>query len=585
MELIVSNLAAGTGPERDQPVLEVRGLTKSFFGNPVLQDASLMLHPGEVHGVVGENGAGKSTLMKILAGVYQRDSGTVLLRGQSVHFSHPTQAHEAGLSTVFQEFNLLPDRTVAENIYLGREPRKGLLVSRAKMNAATADLLESLGIGSIRPTSLARSLSVAEQQIVEIAKAVSYDARIISMDEPTAALSGPEVSLLYGIVQRLAERGTGILYVSHRLREIFDLCQTITVLKDGRIVDTKPAAELDDASLVRMMVGRPISAYFPDKLPAVPAAESPTAARSEADQAPLLELSDAGNDQLDGIGLKLMPGEIVGVAGLQGSGRTELLHAVFGAAPFNRGTMQLDGRQVRPHSPRQAVRHGIALITEDRKAQGLSLNQSLMDNALGVVRAVFPGRTAAVRREVAGSFSILEVVARDLDQEVQYLSGGNQQKIVLAKWLAVSPRVVLLDEPTRGIDVGAKVAVYRLMRQLAAEGKGVLMVSSELPEVIGMSDRILVMRDGQLAGELPAGATEEEILLLATGARVPGTAPEGGHLTDPQPDGGGQPSGGQPDGGGQPSGGQPDGGGQPSGGQPDGGARVPEDGSPTGGTA
>ncbi|MET1155688.1 ATP-binding cassette domain-containing protein [Arthrobacter sp.] len=575
VERIVSNAAAGDGPERDQPVLEVRGLTKSFFGNPVLQDAALTLHPGEVHGVVGENGAGKSTLMKILAGVYQRDSGTVLLRGQSVHFSHPTQAHEAGLSTVFQEFNLLPDRTVAENIYLGREPRKGLLVSRAKMNAATADLLESLGIGFIRPTSLARSLSVAEQQIVEIAKAVSYDARIISMDEPTAALSGPEVSLLYGIVQRLAERGTGILYVSHRLREIFDLCQTITVLKDGRIVDTKRAAELDDASLVRMMVGRPISAYFPDKLPAEPAAESPAAAPGETTAPiPLLELDGAGNDQLDGIGLRLMPGEIVGVAGLQGSGRTELLHAVFGAAPFNRGTMQLDGRPARPHSPRQAVRHGIALITEDRKTQGLSLNQSLLDNALGVVRAVFPGRTSSVRREVAGAFSTLEVVARDLDQEVQYLSGGNQQKIVLAKWLAVSPRVVLLDEPTRGIDVGAKVAVYRLMRQLAAEGKGVLMVSSELPEVIGMSDRILVMRDGQLAGELPAGATEEEILLLATGARVPGTASGGGHLTDPQPDGGAHPSEAQPDGGAH-----------PSEAQPMGLPRVPEDGSTTGGTA
>ena len=468
----------------------------------------------------------------------------MLLGGRSVQFSHPTQAHEAGLSTVFQEFNLLPDRTVAENIYLGREPRKGLLVSRAKMNAATADLLESLGIGFIRPTSLARSLSVAEQQIVEIAKAVSYDARIISMDEPTAALSGPEVSLLYGIVQRLAERGTGILYVSHRLREIFDLCQTITVLKDGRIVDTKPAAELDDASLVRMMVGRPISAYFPDKLTAEPAAESqaaesPAGAPGEAAApTPLLELDGAGNDQLDGIGLRLMPGEIVGVAGLQGSGRTELLHAVSAPRRLPAAPCSWTAGRARPHSPRQAVRHGIALITEDRKAQGLSLNQSLLDNALGVVRAVFPGRTSTVRREVAGSFSTLEVVARDLDQEVQYLSGGNQQKIVLAKWLAVSPRVVLLDEPTRGIDVGAKVAVYRLMRQLAAEGKGVLMVSSELPEVIGMSDRILVMRDGQLAGELPAGATEEEILRLATGARVPGTAAEGGHLVDPQPDGG-----------------------------------------------
>lgn len=494
------------------PVLEVRGLGKSFFGIPVLQDAALSLHAGEVHGLVGENGAGKSTLMKVLAGVYQRDQGTVLIDGREVHFSHPTQAHEAGLSTVFQEFNLLPDRSVAENIYLGREPRKGVFVNRGLMNRTTADLLASLGITSIRPTAQVRSLSVAEQQIVEIAKAISYDARIISMDEPTAALAGPEVDLLYTIIGRLRERGTAILYVSHRLREIFDLCDTITVLKDGRIVDTRPAAGLDDSALVRMMVGRPMSAYFPDKLPEDEKAEPPSAAA-------LLELSDAGNDQLDGINLAVEAGEIVGVAGLQGSGRTELVQAVFGAQPFSRGTMRVDGIELLPRSPRQAIRGRIALITEDRKAEGLSLNLSLLDNALSVIRSVFPGRTGAVRQEVPGMFSTLEVVARDLDQEVQYLSGGNQQKVVLAKWLAISPRIVLLDEPTRGIDVGAKVAVYRLMRQLASEGAAVLMVSSELPEVIGMSDRILVMRDGRLAGELPAGASEEAILQLATGAR------------------------------------------------------------------
>nr|WP_237740789.1 sugar ABC transporter ATP-binding protein [Arthrobacter crystallopoietes] len=493
-------------------MLEVRGLGKSFFGIPVLQDARLSLHAGEVHGLVGENGAGKSTLMKVLAGVYQRDEGTVLIDGEEVHFSHPTQAHEAGLSTVFQEFNLLPDRTVAENIYLGREPRKGLMVNRALMNTSTAELLESLGITSIRPTAQVRSLSVAEQQIVEIAKAVSYEARIISMDEPTAALAGPEVKLLYGIINRLRERGTAILYVSHRLREIFDLCDTITVLKDGRIVDTRPAADLDDSTLVRMMVGRPISAYFPDKLPQEEMAEPPSTT-------PLLEVADAGNGQLDSISFSIEAGEIVGLAGLQGSGRTELVQAIFGAQPFSRGTMRVDGIEMLPRSPRQAIRGRIALITEDRKAEGLSLNLSLLDNALSVIRSVFPSQTGGVKREVPGMFSALEVVARDLGQEVQYLSGGNQQKVVLAKWLAISPRIVLLDEPTRGIDVGAKVAVYRLMRQLAAEGTAVLMVSSELPEVIGMSDRILVMRDGRLAGELPAGVTEERILQLATGAR------------------------------------------------------------------
>ena len=501
------------------PILEVRGLTKSFFGIPVLEDAHLSLHRGQVHGLMGENGAGKSTLMKVLAGVYQPDAGTVLLEGQEVSFSHPTKAHEAGLSSVFQEFNLLPDRTVAENIYLGREPRRGLLVNKALMNSKTAELLESLGITEIRPTTQVRSLTVAEQQVVEIAKAVSYDARIISMDEPTAALAGAEVELLYGIVARLRERGTAILYVSHRLREVFDLCDVITVLKDGKVVSTQPAAELDDARLVRLMVGRPISAFFPDKLP-----REQVEADGVAEEEPILELEGVGNGQLDGINLSIRPGEIVGLAGLQGSGRTELLHGIFGAAPFTRGTMKLAGRDVLPKSPRQGVRARMALITEDRKAEGLSLNQSILDNALSVIRSVFPRRTGSVRTEIPGVFSSLEVIARDLDQEVQYLSGGNQQKVVLAKWLAIRPRLVLLDEPTRGIDVGAKVAVYRLMRQLAAEGKAILMVSSELPEVIGMSDRILVMRDGRLAGELPAGTSEEAILQMGTGAR---TAPEG----------------------------------------------------------
>jgi ribose transport system ATP-binding protein len=343
------------------------------------------------------------------------------------------------------------------------------------------------------------------------------------MDEPTAALAGAEVELLYKIISRLRERGTAILYVSHRLRELFDLCDVITVLKDGRVVSTGPASELDDARLVRLMVGRPISAFFPDKLP-----RTDTDAEGKNDEVnsvyvpaqPILELHGAGNGQLDGISFSVRPGEIVGLAGLQGSGRTELLHAIFGAAPFTRGTMKVEAREHLPRSPREGVRARMALITEDRKAEGLSLNQSILDNALTVIRSVFPRRTRAVRTEIPGVFSSLEVVARDLDQEVQYLSGGNQQKVVLAKWLAISPRLVLLDEPTRGIDVGAKVAVYRLMRQLAAEGKAILMVSSELPEVIGMSDRILVMRDGYLAGELPAGTSEEAVLQLGTGART-----------------------------------------------------------------
>jgi ABC-type sugar transport system ATPase subunit len=497
---------APTGAGTSGPVLRASGLTKLFFGNAVLADVGLELYAGQVHGLVGENGAGKSTLMKLLAGVHQPDGGSIEIDGRSQRFGHPVHAQQAGVATVFQEFNLLPDRTIAENVYLGREPRRGALVDTAAMERRTQELLEGLGVTGMRPDRVVRSLSVAEQQVVEIAKAVSYEARIISMDEPTAALADHEVQLLYSIIRRLTARGVAILYVSHRLKEIFDLCDTITVLKDGRKVTTQPATELDDASLVRLMVGRSISSFFPPPLPG-------TAPGQER-----LTLNQAGNGYVDAVDLRLRAGEIVGVAGLQGSGRTELLDAVFGIAPFTRGSMSLDGQPVTIGSPRQAIRRRLALITEDRKAKGLSLNLSILDNALAVVRSSFPRRTTDARKEMPGVLSSLAVAARSLDQEVQFLSGGNQQKVVLARWLSIRPGVVLMDEPTRGIDVGAKHAVYELMRALVADGVAILMVSSELPEVIGMSDRILVMRDGRLVGELPAGSTEEDVLQLATGA-------------------------------------------------------------------
>ncbi|MBT2499467.1 sugar ABC transporter ATP-binding protein [Agromyces sp. ISL-38] len=493
------------------PVLVAEGLEKSFFGVTVLRGVGLTLHPGEVHGLVGENGAGKSTFMKLLAGVYERDAGTITLGGEKVAFTHPVQAAHAGLATVFQEFNLLPERTVAQNVFLGREPKRRGLVDRAAMQRETRALLDELGIDSIDADAPVRTLTVAEQQIVEIVKALSTDARVIQMDEPTAALAGHEVELLYAIVRRLAARGVAILYVSHRLKEIFDLCETITVLKDGALVSTGPASELTTDELVRRMVGRPIAAYFPD-------AEAGTVLGE-----PRLQLAGAGNAYVDGVDLELRAGEIVGVAGLQGSGRTELVEGVFGVTPFTRGEMRRDGRPIHVTSARQAVRSGIALITEDRKAQGLALNQSIADNALLVIRSVFARRTSEARRELPGVLSSLEVVSRGVDQEVQYLSGGNQQKVVLAKWLATRPSVVLLDEPTRGIDVGAKVAVYNLMRRLAKEGVAILMISSELPEVIGMSDRIIVMHDGRASAELPARSDEATILAAATGTLKLGT--------------------------------------------------------------
>ncbi|TDD97768.1 sugar ABC transporter ATP-binding protein [Jiangella asiatica] len=483
----------------------MRGIDKSFLGVQVLRGIDLELRAGEVHALVGENGAGKSTLMKILAGVYQADGGSVELDGREVRFEHPLQAQHAGVSTVFQEFNLLPERTVAENVFLGREPRRHRMVDAARMNADTAALLEDLGLTWLSPEARVRSLSVAGQQIVEIVKALSYDARIISMDEPTAALADEEVELLYRLIGTLRERGVAILYVSHRLKEIFDLATRVTILKDGALVETADTAALSSDELVRKMVGRPISSFFPGKLPGTEAGDV------------RLSIAGGGNEQLDSIDLDVRAGEIVALAGLQGSGRTEIAHALFGVDRFTRGQIRLDGRTVTLRSPRQAVRAGLALVTEDRKAEGLVLNQSVAANARLVLDAVLPRRAAQAARRVPGILSSLDLVSRGASQEVRFLSGGNQQKVVLAKWLATEPSVIVLDEPTRGIDVGAKERVYTLMRELSAEGVAILMISSELPEVIGMADRIVVLKDGRIAGELPAGSEEETVMAMATG--------------------------------------------------------------------
>jgi ribose transport system ATP-binding protein len=483
----------------------MRGIQKSFLGVRVLHGVDLDLRAGEVHALMGENGAGKSTLMKVLAGVYQADAGSVELDGTPVTFTHPLEAQQAGVSTVFQEFNLLPERTVAENVFLGREPRRRGLVDAGRMNADTAALLADLGLDALTPDRRVRTLSVAGQQIVEIVKALSYDARIISMDEPTAALADEEVELLYGLVRTLRERGVAILYVSHRLKEIFDLSDRVTVLKDGALVDTVETKDITSDELVRKMVGRPITSFFPDKLPGTETG------------AVRLRITGGGNEQLDGIDLEVRAGEITALAGLQGSGRTEIAHALFGVARFTRGVVELDGKPVRPRSARQAVRAGLALVTEDRKAEGLALNQSVAANARLVLDAVLPRQAGRRARQVPGILSSLELVSQGGDQEVRFLSGGNQQKVVLAKWLATDPAVMVLDEPTRGIDVGAKQKVYTLMRELSARGVAILMISSELQEVIGMADRIVVLRDGRVAGELPAGSDEESVMKVATG--------------------------------------------------------------------
>ncbi|MEU1854331.1 sugar ABC transporter ATP-binding protein [Streptomyces sp. NPDC019990] len=489
------------------PLLALRGIGKSFLGVRVLDGVDLRVRPGEVHAVVGENGAGKSTLMKVVSGVHQPDEGTVEFAGAPRTFRSPREARQAGIGIVYQELTLLPERTVAENVWLGREPLRRGLVDRRAMLSHTAELLASIGEGSLPPDTRVGRLGVAQQQVVEIVKALALDARLLIMDEPTAALADHEVDQLYALVRRLQEHGMGVLYVSHRLKEVFDLSTRITVLKDGRAVATLDTADTSADQLVRHMVGRELSSYYPDR------------ARPQELGPVRLAVRGGGNRKLRGIDLRLRAGEVLGVGGLQGSGRSALGRALFGAAPFSTGQVTVDGAPVRLRSPRAAMRAGIAYVSEDRKGEGIVAGQSVLDNALLAGRAVRPGRvgrgarTARIRELLAA----VELHAAGEDQEIRFLSGGNQQKVVLARWLALAPRILLFDEPTRGIDVGAKSAIHDLVRRLARDGAAVLMVSSELPELLGMSDRIVVMRDGRIAGELPAGATEEDVVALAVG--------------------------------------------------------------------
>jgi ribose transport system ATP-binding protein len=489
------------------PLLTLRGIGKSFLGVRVLVGVDLDLSPGEVHAVVGENGAGKSTLMKIVSGVYAPDEGTIELAGAPRRFGGPRDAQRAGIGIIHQEFTLLPERTVAENVYLGREPVRRGLVDRTAMLDRTAALLASIGEGSLPAGARVGLLGVAQQQIVEIVKALALDVSLLIMDEPTAALADHEVELLYGLVRRLQRRGIGVLYVSHRLREVFDLSNRITVLKDGRRVTTVRTAETTVDQLVRGMVGRELATYYPQR--AVPNDLGPVR----------LTVRGGGNGRLRGIDLRLRAGEVLGVGGLQGSGRSALARALFGASPFTTGAVVLDGVPLRLRSPRAAMRAGIAYVTEDRKGEGIVGRQSVLDNALLASRAVrssWSGRSIRTPR-IRELLAAVDVRSTGEDQEIRFLSGGNQQKVVLARWLALGPKVLLFDEPTRGIDVGAKSAIHDLVRRLARDGAAVLMISSELPELLGMSDRIIVMRDGRIAGELPAGATEEDVLALAVG--------------------------------------------------------------------
>ncbi|MCF3933587.1 sugar ABC transporter ATP-binding protein [Acuticoccus sp. M5D2P5] len=492
-------------------VFAMEGITKAFPGVKALSDVSFACAAGEVHALVGENGAGKSTLMKILSGVYQPDAGRVVLGGETVRFRHPVDAIAAGVSVIHQEFSLLPDRTVAQNIFLGREPSRRGIVDERAMERDTARILKSFtGEHGISPQSLVGDLSIAAQQMVEIAKAVSVDAKVLVFDEPTAALDEAECEILFAIVEDLARKGIAIVYITHRMREVTRLADRVTVLKDGEI-----AARFDDVpepqAIVAAMVGRDIGEFYPP--PAEP----------EEIGGPLLVVEDGGNARLKNIALTLRAGEIVGLAGVQGAGRTALAAALFGAEPFTQGRVSLAGARVDIASPRAAIAAGIVMLPGDRKAEGLVLMQSVRDNAMLAARAA--GRMLSgiartpfgTQREIDALLKAVDVRAGSFDQEIATLSGGNQQKAILARWLALKPRVLLFVEPTRGVDVNAKAGIYRAMRELARGGSAILMVSSDLPEVLGVADRVLVMQAGRIVSERPRGTSEADIMHDATG--------------------------------------------------------------------
>jgi len=506
---------SSTSTEPMKPLLEVNNISKRFPGVVALNDVSLQFMPGEVHAVVGENGAGKSTLMKILAGAYVPDSGTITLEDEKVSFSHPQQAQSKGITIIYQEFNLLPDRTVAQNIFLGREPSRLGVIDIRKLNKQAEDVLTEIGVEKmITPTAMASSLSVAQQQLVEIAKAISFKAKVLIMDEPTAALTYTEVNLLSELIQKLKARGMAVIFISHRLVEVFDIAEKISVLKDGQLVGTVKKEETSPADVVFMMVGRTLDHYFP-----------PLGTKEDLGEV-VLRVKNASNHFLKDINFELRKGEVLGIAGLQGSGRTEMAQAVFGVVPFTSGSMELHGKAIAIKSPSTAIKNRIGFVTEDRKTEGILPKQPIRDNMLLTVRSIQTIFGPILKDGIRKSRKLVPVLGQQVDvrvdsydREVQYLSGGNQQKVVLAKWLASDADVFIFDEPTRGIDVEAKASIHDMIRELTKKGIAVLMISSELPEIIGMSDRVLVMWDGHIEGELPAKSSEPEIMLMATGGK------------------------------------------------------------------
>jgi len=493
------------------PLVELRGISRSFGGIQALSEVDLELRAGEIHALVGENGAGKSTLVKILTGVHEPDAGEILVAGTEQRIRGAHAAQSLGIAAMYQEPSVFLDLSVAENIFAGRRPR-GLLgsVDWSQMNREAADVLEELGV-DFGPDTPVRGLGVADRQLLEIAKALSTDARVLIMDEPTAALSPREVDNLFRVARSLRERGVAVVFISHRLEEVSAISDVVTVLRDGKHVATRPAGDLSHTEIVRLMVGRSLEALFPKE-------------EAEIGEVALELRGFTRQGVFDDVSFAVRRGEILGLAGLVGAGRSEVARSLFGIDPYDDGEVILTGTPFRPRSPRRALRRGLAYLPEDRLGQGLFPTMSIATNtSLAVLPQLTRGGLLRpwLERRLARSFiDQLRIKAFSSSQEVRTLSGGNQQKVVLSKWLAAEPRVLILDEPTRGVDVGAKADVHRTISHLATQGLAIVLISSELPEVLGMSDRVVVLHEGRVAAVLGrAEATSERIMDAATGVQ------------------------------------------------------------------
>lgn len=491
-------------------ILEMRNISKSYPGVQALDNIQFDLNEGEVHALVGENGAGKSTLMKILAGAEVKTSGEIIVYGKKTDFQSPHDSKANGIALIYQEFNLIPELSVAENIFLGIEPTQYGFIERKKLYARAKAILDRIGV-EVDPHTPVKNISVAQQQIVEIAKSLTMNAQIIAMDEPSATLTEYELQKLFDLINKLKADGIGIIYISHRLEEIFSIADRVTVLRDGKYIETNSIDALNKDRIIKLMVGRSLDEEFPKK----------NFSRGRQ----LLTVKNLNSDSLlKDINFELYAGEILGITGLVGAGRTELARAIFGADEVTNKTIYLQDQQIEINSPQDAIRHGIGLLTEDRKNQGLILGMAIYENiSLTNLQELSKGGFIQHKREVQIAQKYMEdirIKAPGEWQLIKNLSGGNQQKVVVAKWLFSKSKVIFFDEPTRGVDVGAKVEIYNLMNSLVEKGIGIIMISSELPEVIGMCDRILVMHQGKIRGELShAEATQEKIMYFATGEK------------------------------------------------------------------